>query len=428
MENAQTEPPSRPPVRWSLFGLVLLVLAVEAVLLAAFDAVSALRAQARGSAPQFLFCWVLPMAVGGEGRFLSLAKQLILPALAAGLPALLGAWMLALRRRSGAGLVALRPPLAAAAVLLAAGVISDAALYRLLAARPGSGGMAAARPPKEGARPPVEPVGSAPPTSADKRVEKILFTSDRGGQQHLWMMNPDGSAQEQLTKTDRVHVEPRLSPDGKRVAFSSVSAAKKLVACILDLASGQEQEVCEGAQAAFTGDGQGLVLRRDDQIFLRDLGSGAERLISPRMWSRCSYPSASPDGSSVALATRLLAGYNIYILPLAGGEPKLLVGGEGTCDPRWSPGGRKLSYQTESHIFTINPDGSDKLQVSFGGGVQHYACWSPDEKRMAYCQGPGRDGPWQIYTVSLVKDEDPAVLTKEGSNFYPEWGKIVLGK
>jgi Tol biopolymer transport system component len=211
------------------------------------------------------------------------------------------------------------------------------------------------------------------------------------------------------------------------VAFSSFNAAGKLTVCILDLATRAEKEICEGAQAAFTGDGQGLVLRRDDQIYLQVLASGAEKLISPRMWSRCSYPSASPDGARVAMASRLLAGYNIYILPLAGGEPRLLVGGEGTCDPRWAPSGRQLSYQTESHIFTIKPDGADKLQVTFGGGVQHYACFSPDETRLAYCQGPGRDGPWQICAVSLVAEEDPAVLAKEGSNLYPEWGRLVLG-
>lgn len=433
MNSNSTAKVVRAPVCWSPFGTVLLALAALAVLLTGFDAVTATLARARGAAPTFLFTFVLPGLCSGAGRLVSLAAQLALPALAVGLPALLTAWMLLAGRRAAARGAALRPAALLGAALLVLGGLADAAFYRALGAVP-SGDATATPAGRRAPREPKEPQGPDGAVAADPAptalpgTEKIFFTSDRSGQQHIWMMNPDGSGQEQLSRTDRVHMEPRLSPDGGRLSFSSFSAAGKLTVCLLDLAKREEKEICEGAQAAFTGDGKGLVLRRSDQIFLHELGSGTEKMISPKMWSRCSYPSASPDGASVAMASRLLAGYNIYILPLAGGgEPKLLVGGEGTCDPRWAPSGRQLSYQTESHIFTIRPDGSDKLQVTFGGGVQHYACFSPDEKRLAYCQGPGRDGPWQIYTTSLIEDEDPLVLTKEGSNIYPDWGRPVLG-
>lgn len=415
--------------RWSPLGLVLLVLSVEAVAMILLDALLAVRAVRRGSAPQFLFSWIAPMVVGGEGRFLSLAKGLLLPALAIGLPALLAALMFRLRRGAEAVAASVRPSLAVAVVLLVLGIVGNGVLYRTLSARPKNEEVAV-KPPKNGGEAPVVPT---PPTTATGE-ERILFCSDRAGegeekQWHLWMMKPDGSGQEQLSKTDRIHIQPRLSPDGTKVAFSSGDAKGRHVVCLFDLATREEKEVCEGDQGAFTGDGKALVLRREDKIFRRDLGTGGEKQLSPAMWARVSYPSASPDGTGLAVASRLMAGYNIYILPMTGeGEPRLLIGGVGTCDPRWAPSGKQLSYQTETHIFTIKPDGKDKTQVTWGGGVQHYACFSPDEKKMAYCQGPGPNGPWQIYAVALDKEEDPVVLAKEGSCMYPEWGFLKLGK
>ena len=47
---------------------------------------------------------------------------------------------------------------------------------------------------------------------------------------------------------------------------------------------------------------------------------------------------------------------------------------------------------------------------------------------MAYCQGPGPNGPWQIWGVSLEEDEDPVQLTTEGSNMYPDWGRVPVSE
>jgi Tol biopolymer transport system component len=321
-----------------------------------------------------------------------------------------------------------------AGILLVIGIGADAVLYRALGAVPDEPEVPAVAnaqdpPPVKGEDPKAEDPknnetdpAAKPPQK--KGVEKIVFASDRDGKWHLWMMNPDGSGQEKISKKDRIHMQPRFSPDGTQVTFTTASTDGKHMTAIFDWKTREEKDVCEGDQAAFADGGKSLVFRRAGQIYHRSLETGAEKMISPKMWSKCSFPSASPDGKSVALASRLLAGYNIYIVPAAGGEPKILVGGQGTCDPRWSPSGVRLSYQTETNIYTIKPDGTDKFQATFGGGVQHYATWAPDEKKVAYCQGPGPNGPWQIYVVSLVEDEDPVKLTKEGSNIYPDWGTV----
>jgi TolB protein len=318
-------------------------------------------------------------------------------------------------------------------VLLVVGVGANAVLYKALGAVPDKHVDAAvepvvsavdkALPVKDDPGDENPPSDTAAEPARKKGVERIVFSSNSDGEWHLWIMNPDGSGREKISKTNRIHMQPRFSPDGKRVVFTSAGGGKNMVV-IFDWKTREEKDVCEGSQAAFADGGKSLVFRRSGQIYHRNLEDGKEMLLSPKMWTKCSFPSASPDGNFVALASRLLAGYNIYIVPTSGGEPKILVGGQGTCDPRWSPSGTRLSYQTETNIYTIKPDGKDKFQATFGGGVQHYATWAPDEKKLAYCQGPGPNGPWQIYVVSLVEDEDPVKLTKEGSNIYPDWGVV----
>jgi TolB protein len=50
----------------------------------------------------------------------------------------------------------------------------------------------------------------------------ILFTSDRDGSWQIYIMNPDGSNVQELTHIpDRTNLYPAVSPDGKKVVFSS---------------------------------------------------------------------------------------------------------------------------------------------------------------------------------------------------------------
>jgi hypothetical protein len=393
----------------------LLAVAAAAVALTVHDAAAALAAH---GAPTFLFLLLPAAALQGGGRLASLAAQVALPALAVLLPALSLAVALIERRRSPRSPArSARCVWALAAGLLLLGLAADAALYRTLGAVPG-----AAR--RESA--PRRASESSPTRSASllavrpATVEKIVFSSDRDGTWQLVAMNPDGSGQERLTASGRAHMQPRFSPDGTQVVFSS-TADRGGVVMLFDWATRVEREVCAGDQASFTGDGRGIVFRRDGRIWRRDLASGAEVRLSPAMWTRCSFPSAAPGPAGrVAFASRLLAGYNIYVVA-EGAEPTRLVARQGACDPRWSPGGRRLSYQTETHIFVMDLDGANVEQVTFGAGVQHYAAWSPDEKHLAYCQGPDPEGPWQILRVALDSDAEPVYLA---DGMYPDWGRV----
>ncbi len=50
---------------------------------------------------------------------------------------------------------------------------------------------------------------------------KIVYASDSAGTEDIWIMNPDGSEQRQLTSGNGVDSEPLVSPDGRTIAFTS---------------------------------------------------------------------------------------------------------------------------------------------------------------------------------------------------------------
>ena len=52
-------------------------------------------------------------------------------------------------------------------------------------------------------------------------TEKIAFASNRSGNWEIYLMNPDGSQQEQLTENNAKDFSPVWSPDGEQILFVS---------------------------------------------------------------------------------------------------------------------------------------------------------------------------------------------------------------
>src|SRR5262249_5971530 len=52
---------------------------------------------------------------------------------------------------------------------------------------------------------------------------KIYFVSSRSGHKEIWSMDYDGANQQSLTHLGSISLSPRISPDGSRLAFSSLT-------------------------------------------------------------------------------------------------------------------------------------------------------------------------------------------------------------
>ena len=105
---------------------------------------------------------------------------------------------------------------------------------------------------------------------------------------------------------------------------------------------------------------------------------------------RVSDPQLSPDGKWIAFTVRDIdkAGNRgvdqIYLLPTAGGEPKLLGSGLRSNTPRWSPDGKKIAYLSGGQIWTIDVGTGETKKVTDVALDAGEPVWSRDGKLIAF--------------------------------------------
>ena len=265
------------------------------------------------------------------------------------------------------------------------------------------------------------------PAAAEKELpargpQRIIFSSNRSGVWRIWSISPDGSAMRQLTQAgaDEQDVDPVFRHDGQSILFSSTRGGKTGI-WRMGADGTKAERICDGDQAEWSPQGREIVFRRGGQIFVRTLESGHERSITPAQgWPHCSGPAWSPDGKMIALACRWDAGNALFLVSAAGAEPSRVYDRQGACEPHWSPDGRRLVYETETHICTINPDGKKNRIITYFGGVQRYARFSPDGQSIVFCQGESERGPWELYIIAS-QGGTPRKLTDGGSDMNPDW-------
>jgi formylglycine-generating enzyme required for sulfatase activity len=250
----------------------------------------------------------------------------------------------------------------------------------------------------------------------------IVFVSDRSGTMKIWSMHASGKGAKPLTRGSDPDADPRFSPDGKRILYTTLRGGFPEV-WLMNRDGSEPRFVTKGSQGSWAVDSQSIVFIEDNQAFVRDLASGQQRRVTPKEWERCGVPAFAPDGKHLAVASRHLGDIGIFILSLDNQENDRLKAGEACCTPQWSKDGKKILCQTtQGHIHQVDVDGKNWEQLTFGADVQHDARYSPDGTMILFCRAPAPEGPWQICLKKLDADDEEFVqLTREGSNSLPDW-------
>jgi eukaryotic-like serine/threonine-protein kinase len=92
------------------------------------------------------------------------------------------------------------------------------------------------------------------------------------------------------------------------------------------------------------------------------------------------FPSLSPDGKSIAYASRASGNWDIYLQSIRGGDPINLTKGSSTDDsqPAFSPNGQSIAFRSEREgggIYVMTATGDSTTRVSDFG---YSPSWSPD--------------------------------------------------
>lgn len=161
--------------------------------------------------------------------------------------------------------------------------------------------------------------------------KKIVFTSTRSGDLELWTMDIDGSNQKQVTNELGYDGGAFFSPDSKKLVFRA-SRPK----------SAEEQKAYKDLLA------QGLVQPTQMEVFVCNVdGSGMQQItnLGKANWA----PYFHPSGERILFASN-----------------------------HHSPGGRQFN------IFSIKLDGTGLQQITFDQVFDAFPMFSPDGKKIAF--------------------------------------------
>jgi len=222
-------------------------------------------------------------------------------------------------------------------------------------------------------------------------------------------------------------VGPRFSPDGERILFTSTRGGTPGL-WIMNRKGEVAKRICDGDQGDWFPDGRRIAFHRKGSIVERSLETGEETVRHPPTWS-LSSPSCSPDGQRVVFVGRHPRRSGLMCGPSGGTEFEPLMEGEGVGSPRWSPAGDRIAFEWVEHIWVVDADGRNSRQLTTSGGVQRRPAWSPDGSAIAYCQGPGPRGPWQL-AVTRADGTRTFVVPSEGARsvLCSDWGVAEPGK
>jgi TolB protein len=265
---------------------------------------------------------------------------------------------------------------------------------------------------------------------------KIYFVSNRTGSKEIWVMDYDGSNQQQITRLGSISLSPHVSPDGTRIAFSSMAhGGWQILMYSLDLGRIVTFPRFGGMNLtpAWSPDGSKIAWSssqpNDPEIYQVD-ASGA----NPRRVTAYKGPDVSPvwnpkTGAQIAWVSEHRSGLpQIWIMESDGTNQQRVTDAGYAVSPSWSPNGLLLTFAWRRNygpgvlggqdIYVMDIASKRFVELTHERGLNDFPCWSPDGRHIVFQRRVnGRD---QIWTM-LADGSQQRQLTDSGSNSEPFW-------
>lgn len=174
----------------------------------------------------------------------------------------------------------------------------------------------------------------------------------------------------------------------------------------------------------WTRDGQFLVYNSRGRIYTFSLASGAIREVDSGFAIDCNNDHVlSPDSSQIAVShfTYEDATSRIYLLPLAGGQPRLVTEKGPSYLHGWSPDGLRLAYCAERDgqydIHTISVQGGQETRLTHSPGLDDGPEYSPDGRHIWF--NSTRTGLMQVWRMETDGSHPTHMVQEEANCWFP---------
>jgi len=228
---------------------------------------------------------------------------------------------------------------------------------------------------------------------------RLMFAGDRSGREQLWVLDLESGDLQQVV-TPGTGGLAHWSPDGTRFAYQLSTDTTEVVSRDGSAANRVAIQRWGDANAELIGgdagrastalqwspDGRFLAGGDADNVWLHRPGGESKLLIED-----AAFPTWSPDGTEIAFQRNAGQDHReIWIQPLAGGDPRMVAGGDvHFSHPQWHPGDADRILFVIDHqdlgVVSVRTGAVERLtDLTSSTTVVDYPSWSPDGKTVYF--------------------------------------------
>lgn len=174
----------------------------------------------------------------------------------------------------------------------------------------------------------------------------------------------------------------------------------------------------------WTRDGKILIFNEDGKIMTVPVDGGTPQPLNIGNATHCNGSHGlSPDGKSLAIscATPGKPESRVYIVPLTGGEPRLVTEHPNSYFHSWSADGKTIIFTRPDHgsgnIFAIPVDGGEEHALTTGTGISDDPDCSPDGQFIYF--NSDRGGTMQIWRMRPNGSSPEPITNDDYVNWTP---------
>lgn len=231
---------------------------------------------------------------------------------------------------------------------------------------------------------------------------KLVYISRASGSQDIWLMNSDGTQQQQLTAAEtRAEIYPAVSPNGRYIVFVSTRTGNSNI-YRLEVSTGEQLQLTSGMGEEFptvSADGKWVIYTATNSsrftLWKVPIDGGKPEQITDHL---SQWPVVSPDGKYIACWYRQqpASPWQVAIIPFGGGQPEKMMSLPPTADTsipvRWMPDGSGISYVDTrngvSNIWVLPIEGGEPRKITqFSADQIFWFEWSRDGTHLACSRG-----------------------------------------